>query len=150
MASSGSGGRASALPSPSFQRRGKRGAGGLDDVLDEYFVRLSLLLLFKTPPLTAVTSTPFGTLHWYLKKFRPTYPRAIALAHVAYLATYGLCRVHLLYWILHVYGLWVDRSALAALASLPWSCQLGIGLIGTTNTLWLLMGMRKVIKQYAP
>ncbi|RYO75175.1 hypothetical protein DL764_010569 [Monosporascus ibericus] len=37
-------------------------------------------------------STPFGTLHWYLAKFRPANQMMVLLTHTAYLATYGLCR----------------------------------------------------------
>lgn len=93
-------------------------------------------------------STPIGTIHWLMAKFRPAWRSAIFLSHGLYLAVYALARVYLLYWILDVFGAWSGQSAMQALINLKWQCQLGVGLIGTTNTAWLLMGIRKFIRKY--
>ena len=60
-----------------------------------------------------------------------------------YLATYGVCRVYLLYWILGVYGSHVGYTATETFKQLRLPCQLGTATIGLTNTMWLVGGLRK-------
>ncbi|KAA8645256.1 hypothetical protein EYZ11_007784 [Aspergillus tanneri] len=93
-------------------------------------------------------STPIGTLHWYLVNFHRSWRSGVCITYGAYLATYAVARVYLLYWILSIYGSWTGQSAIEAFRHLRWQCQLGTGIMGTTNTFWLLIGLRKFIKQY--
>lgn len=68
--------------------------------------------------------------------------------HLAYIITYGVSRVYLIYWILRVFGSWTGRSAVSAFLDLPLQCRLGTGAIGVANTLWLLTAARKFLKRY--
>ena len=103
----------------------------------------------QTPgKLTPFSSTPIGTIHWYLLKFQPWRRRAIVVVHITYLAIYGLCRVYLVYWTLHNYALSTDLSVIDAFESLPWHCRLGLGTIAGANTTWLSVGIRRFARRY--
>ncbi|TPX23240.1 hypothetical protein DIZ76_012566 [Coccidioides immitis] len=93
-------------------------------------------------------STPIGTLHWFLAKFRPGWRGSICVTHALYLATYAMVRVYLLYWIVKLFGAWTGVSALEAFRRLRWQCQLGTGVIMASNTAWLLIGIRKWVFKY--
>ncbi|KAH7381004.1 hypothetical protein BKA64DRAFT_226551 [Cadophora sp. MPI-SDFR-AT-0126] len=54
--------------------------------------------------LMNVTS-PFGTLHWYLVNFRPERWKGIMITNALYLLIYGIFRVSIIGWVLHVMGL---------------------------------------------
>ena len=92
-------------------------------------------------------SSPFGTLRWFLVNFKPDARRMIMITTVAYLTTYGLCRVYLVYYILNVFGAQKGRSALEAFVKLKWHCQLGTGVMAVTNTAWFIMGVSNFVKR---
>jgi len=93
-------------------------------------------------------STPAGTLHWYLVNFRPEKKSAIMGANVAYLLAYAAFRVYLIYWILRVFGEQTGESAFGAYRRLRLSCQMGTATIGVTNSVWLMMSMKKFVRRY--
>lgn len=70
------------------------------------------------------------------------------MAHLAYLASYGLSRVYLIYWIMRVFGACSGRSAFGAFSALPLQCRIGTGAIALNNTLWLLAGVGKFARRY--
>ncbi|MCJ1244426.1 hypothetical protein MMC30_001624 [Trapelia coarctata] len=93
-------------------------------------------------------STPVGTLHWYLVNFRPGKKTAIMVANVAYLVAYAAFRVYLIYWILSAFGEQTRESAFGAYRRLRLSCQIGTATIGVTNSIWLMMSVRKFSRRY--
>lgn len=94
-------------------------------------------------------SSPFGTLRWFLVSFRPEARRLILVTTVAYLVTYGLCRVYLIYQILETFGAQKGRSAAEAFLRLKWHCQLGTGVMGLVNTAWFIMGLIRFTRRYS-
>lgn len=99
--------------------------------------------------LTNVTfSTPIGTLHWFLAKFHASWRASICITHGAYLLHYAVARVYLLYYILKIYGAWTGQSAVESFAHLHRPCQIGTGVIGVSNAVWLVLGLRKFIRKY--
>jgi hypothetical protein len=90
-------------------------------------------------------SSPVGTIRWFLVNFRPDYRRAIMAATVAYLATYGLCRVYLIYYILRIVGAQRGHSAIQAFTRLRTPCKLGTGAIGVVNSAWLITGISRFL-----
>ncbi len=99
--------------------------------------------------LTNVTfSTPIGTLHWFLAKFHASWRASICITHGAYLIHYAVARVYLLYYILKIYGAWTGQTAVESFAHLHRPCQIGTGVIGISNTVWLVLGLRKFIRKY--
>ena len=94
-------------------------------------------------------SSPFGTLRWFLVNFGPDARRLILVTTVAYLATYGLCRVYLIYYILETFGAQKGRSAVEAFMRLKWHCQLGTGAMGLVNTAWFIMGLSRFTRRYS-
>ena len=93
-------------------------------------------------------STPIGTLHWYLVNFRPEKKTAIMAANVVYLVAYAAFRVYLIYWIVRVFGKQTGESAVGAFRRLRLSCQMGTATIGITNSIWLMMSMKKFARRY--
>lgn len=89
-----------------------------------------------------------GTLHWFLARFHPSWRASICATYGLYLLHYALARVYLLYYIVKLYGAWVGKSAFEAFTQLPLQCQMGTGVIGAANTVWLLIGMRKFARKY--
>lgn len=99
-------------------------------------------------PQSDLPRTPFGTLHWFLVNFRPTWRYTIFINNLAYLALYALGRVYLLYYILDVFGARSGHSAVRAFLALPRPCRLGTSVVGTSNAIWFLMGVWKFMKRY--
>ena len=93
-------------------------------------------------------STPVGTFHWYFVNFRPEKKRAIIGFNVAYLVAYATFRVYLIYWILRVFGEQTGESAFGAYRRLRLSCQMGTATIGLTNSIWLMMSVKKFVRRY--
>lgn len=89
-----------------------------------------------------------GTLHWFLARFHPSKRASICITYGLYLLHYAIARVYLLYYIVRLYGAWIGKSAFETFAGLPLPCQIGTGVIGATNTIWLLLGMRKFARKY--
>ncbi|KAG9237303.1 TLC domain-containing protein [Amylocarpus encephaloides] len=93
-------------------------------------------------------STPIGTLHWYLVNFQPSRGRAIMVANAAYLLMYGVFRVSIVPWILHVFGSQTGYSAMEAFLKLRMSCLLGTATIGISNSIWFILGIKKFVQRY--
>ena len=132
-------------------------------------------------------SSPFGTVRWWVVNFyHPSArtgkgtqglgrsrKRAIALATLAYLCVFGVCRVGVIWWVLRVFGRQRDGyrgssggedcygggkmgkglaerqspGAWEVYRSLRWQCQAGTGLIGVVNTWWLVSGWVRFVKR---
>jgi hypothetical protein len=93
-------------------------------------------------------SSPFGTLRWFLVNFRPDARWGIIFTTLAYLVTFGVCRVYLVYYILASFGAQKGRSALEAFVRLKWHCQLGTGAMGIVNSAWFVIGVSKFTRRY--
>ena len=65
------------------------------------------------------------------------------IANALYLIMYGIFRVSLLGWILHVMGSQTGHSAIGAFLRLRTSCRLGTATIGIANSIWFILGVRK-------
>lgn len=72
----------------------------------------------------------------------------IFLANVAYLISYGACRVGLVYWILKIFGAQRGVSVGQAFEGLMRPCQLGTATIGGVNLIWWLLATRKFARRY--
>lgn len=118
-------------------------------LLQWYIVRGSEKgILVITMLMMMNASTPVGTLHWYLYNFRRSWRLTILAVNTTYLATYGLCRVYLVYWILHVFGFHTGHSAIETFRRLRLPCQMGTSAIGITNTIWLILSLRQFKRRY--
>ncbi|KAJ9659419.1 hypothetical protein H2198_003148 [Neophaeococcomyces mojaviensis] len=93
-------------------------------------------------------SSPCGTLRWFLVNFKPDARRAIMITTAVYLKIYGLCRVYLIYYILHAFGAQKGRNAFEAFVKLKWHCQFGVGAMAFVNTAWFVMGVSNFVKRY--
>ncbi len=87
-------------------------------------------------------SSPFGTLRWLLINFRPDMKRAIKFVTVAYLIAFGVFRVGLIYYILHIFGKQLGISAWDAFRRLRIPCKLGMSGLGLANTAWFFNAVR--------
>ena len=121
-------------------------------------------------------SSPFGTVRWWVVNFYTgkNRRRAIALATLAYLCVFGVCRVGVIWWVLRVFGR--QRGEINGLGprgttgkmsgelpdedgnrqspgawevyrDLRWQCQAGTGLIGVVNTWWLVSGWMRFVRR---
>lgn len=72
----------------------------------------------------------------------------IMIVNAIYLAMYGIFRVSILGWILHVMGSQTGHSAIGAFSRLRTSCRLGTASIGITNLLWFALSIRKFANRY--
>lgn len=93
------------------------------------------------------TSSPFGTVRWYLINFRPKYRRAIATATIAYLCTYAVCRVYLIYHVLSIFGSQQRLSAFESFRKLRLPCKAGTATMAIVNSAWFLMALKNFIKR---
>jgi hypothetical protein len=70
------------------------------------------------------------------------------LANAVYLLMYGVFRVAIVPWILHVFGSQAGYSTIEAFRSLRMACQLGTATIGISNLAWFTLGIKKFVKRY--
>jgi hypothetical protein len=96
-----------------------------------------------------VYRTPIGNLRWYLVKFRPARRRIIAAVNAIYIATFAVCRVYLIYYILALYGAYMGESALQTFKKrLRRPCRIGTSALAVANTVWLLRELGKSMARY--
>ena len=89
-------------------------------------------------------SSIFGTLRWFLINFSPKSRQLILLLTVMYLATFAVCRVYLVVWIIQVYGRQRGLPVWTAIIGLPPPCKMGTTTIFAVNSIWLLMGIKNL------
>ena len=70
------------------------------------------------------------------------------VANALYLLMYGVFRVAIVPWILHVFGSQVGYSAIEAFWKLRMSCRLGTATIGISNLIWFILGIKKFGGRY--
>ncbi|KEF51542.1 uncharacterized protein A1O9_12459, partial [Exophiala aquamarina CBS 119918] len=83
-------------------------------------------------------SSPFGTLRWFLINFRPQKTRIIRVLSVAYMVTFAIFRVYLLYSIISTFGKQTNVSTWEVFRKLRLPCKLGMSCLALVNTGWLL------------
>lgn len=126
---------------------------GIMIILMLMFMNASLVDLFILSfvwdyVLTVSYRTPVGTLHWYLVNFQCAWRKLIMIANAVYLIMYGIFRVGVVYWILHVFGSQTGHSAIGAFWRLRTTCWLGTSTIGIANLIWFILGLRKFAGRY--
>lgn len=70
------------------------------------------------------------------------------VANAVYLLMYGVFRVSIVPWILHVYGSQKGYSAIEAFLKLRVPCRLGTATIGLSNSIWFILGINKFVRHY--
>lgn len=106
---------------------------------------MGLLLLTN-----CVKSTPFGTYYWYLAKYYPEDKRRLAYTYAAYVGTYAIFRVYIIYLAHSLFAQSVGKSMADAYNGTPPLCMLGVATIVSTNSLWLASIIRKFFVKHLP
>ncbi len=70
------------------------------------------------------------------------------VVNALYLLMYGVFRVSIVPWILHVFGSQTGYSTIEAFRNLRMSCQLGTATIGISNLTWFILGIKKFVRRY--
>ena len=115
-------------------------------VLQSYIARgaekgiLVIVALF----LMNASSVP-GTLRWFLVNFAPGRTRSIRAVTAVYLASYGVARVGLLWWVLRVFGRERGVGVVEAWGRLRWQCRMGMGMMGAVNAGWWVSGVVRFV-----
>ncbi|KAI4129537.1 MAG: hypothetical protein LQ338_002173 [Usnochroma carphineum] len=86
------------------------------------------------------SSTPILNLRWYLRTFHPQQRRVLLGADLAFVVSFFMARVWLVWKILAEYGSFHQWTALEAYAyGLRLPCKLGTGALWTANLGWWIM-----------
>ena len=104
------------------------------------------ILVIVALHLLNASSIP-GTARWFLRNFQPHRKRLIEAMTMIYLASFAVCRVYLIYWILEVFAKQQAIPTWTAMMRLRGSCMIGTGTIAAVNTAWLAMGVRNLVRQ---
>ena len=86
-----------------------------------------------------------GTLRWFLLNFSPGRKLTLKLVTVAYLASYGVCRVGLLWWVVRVFGRERGVGVVEAWGRLRWQCRAGMGTMVAVNLGWWVNGVGRFV-----
>ena len=70
------------------------------------------------------------------------------VTNAVYLVMYGVFRVSIVPWILHVFGTQTGHSSMEAFLKLRMSCRVGTATIGILNSIWFIFGIRKFVRRY--
>lgn len=67
------------------------------------------------------------------------------VTNAVYLVMYGVFRLSIVPWILHVFGTQTGHSSMEAFLKLRMSCRVGTATIGILNSIWFI---RKFVRRY--